>query len=85
MASPAASFAFKLQDATVDAERLGELFLINREQVRRGARRRGGTKEGLFWRARRTRTLTPNASADARRSLSTNAHKTNENKKQTRR
>jgi hypothetical protein len=30
------SFALKLQDATVDVERLGELFLINREQVRTG-------------------------------------------------
>lgn len=48
MASPAASFAFKLQDATVDAERLGEHFLINREQVRRGARRRGEERGTLF-------------------------------------
>jgi hypothetical protein len=31
--SSSSSFAFKLQDATVEAERLGELFLINREQV----------------------------------------------------
>lgn len=27
------SLQLKLQDATVDVERLGELFLINREQV----------------------------------------------------
>jgi hypothetical protein len=27
------SFQLKLQDATVDVERLGELFLMNREQV----------------------------------------------------
>lgn len=38
MASPAASFALKLQDATVEAERLGELFIINREQVRQRAK-----------------------------------------------
>jgi hypothetical protein len=31
--SSSSSFAFKLQDATVEAERLGELFLINRAQV----------------------------------------------------
>jgi len=30
--------SLKLQDATVEAERLGELFIINREQVRRRAK-----------------------------------------------
>lgn len=32
------SFSLKLQDATVEVERLGELFLINRQQVRRSDR-----------------------------------------------
>lgn len=32
--SSSSSFNAKLQDAIVDVERLGELFLINREQVR---------------------------------------------------
>lgn len=35
------SFQLKLQDATVDVERLGELFLMNREQVSVVAARRG--------------------------------------------
>lgn len=35
------SFQLKLQDATVDVERLGELFLMNREEVSVLAAREG--------------------------------------------
>lgn len=47
MAAPAASFALKLQDATVEAERLGELFIINREQMVATDKQRQGTREAL--------------------------------------
>lgn len=39
------SMQLKLQDATVDVERLGELFLMNREQVRRGGWEEGCTQQ----------------------------------------
>lgn len=37
----------KLQDATVDVERLGELFLINREQMIVTDKQRNSTREAL--------------------------------------
>lgn len=37
----------KLQDATVDVERLGELFLINREQMVVTDKQRNSTREAL--------------------------------------
>lgn len=41
------NFQLKLQDATVDVERLGELFLINREQMISLDRQRNSTREAL--------------------------------------
>ncbi|KAF8066166.1 hypothetical protein HT031_002488 [Scenedesmus sp. PABB004] len=44
---PMASLSLKLQDATADVERLGELFLINREQMVATDRARNATREAL--------------------------------------
>lgn len=41
------SFQLKLQDATVDVERLGELFLMNREQMISTDRQRNSNREAL--------------------------------------
>ncbi|WIA13874.1 hypothetical protein OEZ85_002446 [Tetradesmus obliquus] len=41
------SFSLKLQDATVEVERLGELFLINRQQMIDTDRLRNSTREAL--------------------------------------
>lgn len=41
------TLALKLQDATVDVERVGELFLINREQMVAVDKQRNSTREAL--------------------------------------